>query len=351
MKIKLENIKKIIIFRNDGIGDILNSTPAIHALRKAYADAYITVVTRPPSNEILFNNPDVNDILVYDPQNVQKSLKAKITFIRKLKAEQYDLAIVLHNSSVCNLLAYFSNARYRVGRKNGGKAFSFILTHGVNISDPKGTKHEVDRNLDIVDLVGAETVERKLILKLSAEERACAEEIVISKLKVPISSGKRFCLVGIHPGGSSYDKLWPAEKFAEIANRLIKNFNSCIMLFNGPGEEKIAEKIKNLMKVPPICMQNISIRKMSALIEKCSLFICNDSGPMHIASALNVPTVAIFGSTDHVRWQPYNDKAVIVRRNMECWPCSAHKCKRDFECTKLLSVEDVWEAIKGIDDL
>ncbi len=190
------------------------------------------------------NNPDIDGILVYDPKNIQRSLRAKINFIRKLKAEQYDLAIVLRNSSACNLMAFLSNAHYRVGRKNGGKAFNFTLTHVINISDPKGTKHEIDRNLDIVNIVGADIVDRKLILKLSDEERSYAEETIIDKLKVPISSDKQFCLVGIHPGGSSYDKLWPAEKFAQIANGLIKNFNSCIMLFNGPGEEKISRRDK-----------------------------------------------------------------------------------------------------------
>lgn len=297
------------------------------------------------------NNPDIDSILVYDSKNIQRSLRAKISFFRRLKAEQYDLAIVLHNSSACNLMAYLSNARYRVGHKKGGKAFSFILTHGINIHDPKGTKHEIDRNLDIVRSVGADVLDRKLILKLSDEEKSYAEEIIFKKYKISTSTDRRFCLVGIHPGGSSYDKLWPAEKFAEIANRLIKNFNSCIMLFNGPDEEKLAEEIDKLMKIPPIRMHNIGLRKMAALIERCSLFICNDSGPMHIAAALNVPTVAIFGSTDHVRWQPSSDKAVIVRRDMECWPCSAHKCKRNFECTKLLPVDDVWKAINGIDSL
>lgn len=297
------------------------------------------------------NNPDIDSILVYDPKNIQKSFRSKIDFIRKLRTDRYDLAIVLRNSSGCNFMAYLSKARYRVGRKAEGKAFNFTLTHAIDIFDPKGTKHEIDRNLDVVCAVGADIIDRKLILQLSEEEKDYAEKLIVEKFNIPIHTSKRFCLVGMHPGGSSYDKLWPSENFAEIANRLIKNFNSCIMLFNGPGEEKLAEEIKNLMKIPPILVHGIGLRKMSALIEKCSLFICNDSGPMHIAAALNVPTVAIFGSTDHIRWRPYNDRAVIVRRYMECWPCSAHKCKRDFECTKLLPVEDVWKAINGIDDL
>jgi heptosyltransferase-2 len=86
------------------------------------------------------------------------------------------------------------------------------------------------------------------------------------------------------------------------------------------------------------------LRQFAALLEKCSIFLCNDSGPMHIAAALKVPTVAIFGPTDHVRWRPRSEKASIVRKDVDCWPCSAHKCRRGFECIKTLPVDWVLKA-------
>jgi len=97
-----------------------------------------------------------------------------------------------------------------------------------------------------------------------------------------------------------------------------------------------------------ITIAGLPLRQFAALLEKCSIFLCNDSGPMHIAAALKVPTVAIFGPTDHVRWGTRSDKAVVVRKDVDCWPCSAHKCKKGFECIKTLPVEWVLKAADSI---
>jgi len=335
----IQGVKRILIIRNDGIGDVLNSTPAISALRDTYRDAHISVVVKPPGAEMLRLNPHVDEVLIYNADNM--SLKSRWRFLRRLRADGYDMAIVLRNASQSNFMAYFSGARYRIGRRAERKRFSFTLTHAVDFRDPKGTKHEIDRNMDVARLAGAGDGSRDLVLRLSEEERAWARDFLLMD-KPPRA------LVGIHPGGSSFDKLWPAENFTHVANRLIQDFGAKIVLFGGRGEEDLVRSIQDEMTHPPILATGIQLRQFAALAAECSLFLCNDSGPMHIAAALKVPTVAIFGPTDHVRWKPHSENAVIVRQDMDCWPCSAHKCKRDFECTKLLSVEDVWNAIINV---
>ena len=331
----IQGIRRILIIRNDGIGDVLNSTPAISALRDAYRDAHISVVVKPPGAEMLRLNPHVDKVLIYDADNM--SLRSRWRFLRQLRAERYDMAVVLRNASQSNFMAYFSGARYRIGRRSERKRFSFTLTHGVNFHDPKGTKHETERNMDVARLAGVGDGSRELVLRLSEEERAWARDFL------PVVTPR--VLVGIHPGGSSFDKLWPAENFAHIANRLIQDFGAKIALFGGRGEEDLVRSIQDKMTHPPVLATGIQLRQFAALVAECSLFLCNDSGPMHIAAALKVPTVAIFGPTDHVRWKPHSENAVIVRQDMDCWPCSAHKCRRAFECIKSLPVEDVWSAI------
>jgi len=338
----IQDIKKILVLRPDGIGDVLNSTPAILALREAYPEAHLSVVVSPAGAEVLSLNPSVDEILIYDTGGLHRSLAAKLRFIKKLRADRYDAVVIMRNSSMCNLIAYLSGARYRIGRKSERKRFSFTLTHGVRSRDPKGTKHESDRSMDLVRLIGAESEDRELILYLSEEERAWAGDF-LHRQSIEVSDGSP-PIVGIHPGGSSFDKLWPAENFGEVANRLIQKFGAKIMLFGGPGEDNLIQTIQKTMKHTPIHATGIRLRQFAALVEKCSLFLCNDSGPMHMAAALGVPTAAIFGPTDHVRWKPLNKKAVIVRRDMDCWPCSAHRCKREFECIKSLPVNDVLDA-------
>ncbi len=350
----IQGVKRILIVRNDGIGDVLNSTPAISALRDAYRDAHISVVVKPPGAEVLVLNPHIDEILIYDRDDLHRNLKSRWRFFRQLRTESYDMIVVLRNSSQNNFMAYASGARYRVGRRSERKRFNSTLTHAVTSRDPKGTKHEIDRNMDIVHLVGVKDGSRELVLCLSEEERAWAQDVVRENTPQRASAATENrvpMLVGVHPGGSSFDKLWPAENFASIADRLIQDFSAKIMIFSGYGEDNLVRSIQESMTHSPILATGLQLRQFAALVAECSLFLCNDSGPMHIAAALKVPTVAIFGPTDHVRWKPRNENAVVVRRDMDCWPCSAHKCKRAFECTKLLPVKDVWNAIINVSSI
>lgn len=329
------DINKILIIRNDGIGDMLNSTPAISALRVSYPNARISVFSKFPASEVLRFNPHVDEVIAHDDGGFLKKLK----LVKQIRSNNYDLAVVLQNSSECNLLAYLSGAKYRLGRK--GKRFSSMLTHRVELKDQKGTKHEVERNLDVVRLIGVKEIDQRLFFILSDEEKVLAREFLKHH-------GLMERFAGIHPGGSSFDKLWQAEKFAIISDKLHTEFGLDILLFCGPNEQNLVKEFKSKISVPFVLASQISLRMMSALIEKCSIFICNDSGPMHIASALNVPTVAIFGPTDHIRWGPLSENAIVVRKEVNCWPCSAHKCKSEFYCIKSLTVEEVWDGILKI---
>lgn len=331
----MQNVERILVLRPDGIGDALNSTPAISALRSAYPKAHISMALKPPGAEIMLLNPHIDDIIIYNAA----SLRAKLGFLKQLRSKNFDMAIVLRDSAQCNFMAYASGARYRLGRNTKHKRFRSTLTHRVEMRDPKGTKHEVDRNMDVVRLAGATETNEGLILELSVEEREWARDF----LKIQNSKTEAL-LVGIHPGGSSYDKLWPVENFACVADTLVEQFGAQIMLFSGPDENHLIEGIKSEMKHPVISASGIELRQSAALIGSCSLFVCNDSGPMHISAALETPTAAIFGPTDYVRWRPYSKKSVIVKLDMDCWPCSAHKCKRQYKCIKLLPASDVLEA-------
>jgi heptosyltransferase-2 len=382
--VEYSDIKNILLIRADGIGDALNSTPAISALRKTYPSARISIIVKQFGADILSQNPDIDEILIYNPSKLHKSFIGKVRFFSELRSKNFDAAIVLQNSSLCNFMAFVSGAKIRVGRRSEPKRFNRTLTHWISLKDPKGTKHEIDRSFDLIRLINVENGSRDLVLRLSDSEKAFADDFLLrnygssdfrveKSLKIPLypplvkgeydmgfpfskeesevslaSSHPLFHLVGIHPGGSSVDKLWLPENFAEIADRLIDEFKSKIMLFYGHNEDHLAKIILSKMKNKPILISGVSLRQLCAFIERCSFFICNDSGPMHIASAFKIPTVAIFGSTDYVRWGPQHEKALVVRKEMDCFPCSAHKCKKKYECTKSLPISDVWNAILGL---
>ena len=335
----LPNIEKILIIRNDGIGDLLNSTPAIAMLRQNYVDAEITVLVQPLNAPILVGNPDIDRVLIFDRSNEHRRLRDRLRFYQNLRREKYDLAVVMRTASWCNFVAFLSGARYRLGRYQ--KRFKSTLTHPWRGRYKKGEVHEVDRNLDLVELICNGDRHRRLTLNLLDDEIEGTRQLLTDWGIAPHDF-----LVGIHPGGSSFDKRWPEENYAQVADALVHEYGAKILILRGPDEAELERNLQSAVQSKSIGYAPGSIRELAALIKHCNLFVCNDSGPMHIAAALDVPTVAIFGPTDHVAWKPLSDAATIVRRDMPCWPCSAHKCKIGWECTKKLAVNTVWNEVE-----
>ena len=338
---RLPHIRKILILRNDGIGDLLNSTPAIAMLRQTYLDAEITVLVQPLNAPILIGNPDVDRVLIFDREHAHHRLRDRLRFYWHLRQEHYDLVVVMRTSSWCNFIAFLSGAKYRLGRDQ--KQFRSFLTHAWQGQYKKGKTHEVDRNFDLVRLICNNSGgHRRLVLNLLADEIESTKHLLAAWKITPNDF-----LVGIHPGGSSFDKRWPEENYAQIADALVNEYNAKILILRGPNEAKLERNIQRVVQSDSIAYAPKSIRELAALIKRCDLFVCNDSGPMHIAAALDVRTVAIFGPTDHVAWEPLSAEATIVRRDMPCWPCSAHKCTIGWECTKKLTVDTVRDRVEA----
>lgn len=333
----LPNLNKILVIRVDGIGDLLNSTPALSLLRENYPSAEITVLARPLNASVLIGNPDVDRILVYDRDGKHRGFLAQFQFYRELRRERFQLVVAMQTAMSSHLVAFLSGAPYRLGRYQ--KRFRSTLTHAWRGKYPKGDTHEVDRNLELVRLICNGKGKRELIFHLLPDEIDTAK----SQLTSWDIDSETF-LIGIHPGGSSFDKRWPERQYAELADRLAHCYNATLLLLRGPGEEALTDNIQKAMQSTAITHAPETIRELGALLSCCDLVVCNDSGPMHLAAAVDVPTVAIFGPTDHVAWHPLSENASIVRRDMPCWPCSAHKCKIGWECTKKLPVEPVWNA-------
>ena len=278
----LPNVRKILIIRNDGIGDLLFDREAGDRLR----------------------------------------------FYHNLRREKYDLAIAMRTASWSNFVVFLSGARYRLGRYH--KRFKHTLTHAWKGEYQKGNVHEVDRNLELVQLICEGGGDRRLVFNLLDDEIAHAK----CQLCDWGITHDDF-VVGIHPGGSSFDKRWPEGSYAQIADQLVREYNAKILILRGPREAELDRNIRKAMQSASIAYAPKSIRELA------------DSGPMHIAAALDVPMVTLFGPTDHVVWKPLSDKATVVRRDMPCWPCSAHKCKIGWECMKKLPVDMVWREVEA----
>lgn len=235
---KLPNVKKILIIRNDGIGDAVLSAPAIAWLKRNYPNSEITVFARSLNAPIFKNNPDLDRVIIFDKEKSQ--LLDQIRFFRQIRREAFDLVIVMKSAWWTNFLAMISGAKYRVGYNR--KRFRFALTHKLNFRYKKGDRHFIDRFLDLFGLVCDGDPDRKLILNLSDSEIENAHE----KLRSVGVQTSDF-VIGIHPGGSSFEKRWNETDFAQIADLLISTkHNVKILLLRGPDEIELERNIAKI---------------------------------------------------------------------------------------------------------
>ena len=218
----LPDINKILIIRVDGIGDLLNSTPAISLLRKNYTSAEITVLARPLNAPVLMGNPDVDRVWVFDRDGKHRGISARLQFYRELRRERFQLVVAMQTAMWSHLVAFLSGAPYRLGRYQ--KRFRSTLTHAWRGRYRKGETHEVDRNLELVRLICEGEGKRKLVYHVLPDEIATAKA-----QRTSWGVEDDTFLIGIHPGGSSFDKRWPEKQYADLADRLAQQYNATIL--------------------------------------------------------------------------------------------------------------------------
>jgi lipopolysaccharide heptosyltransferase II len=317
-------VRNILLIRIDRIGDIVLSTPALKALRKGFPSAHISLLVSPAMTELLSNCPYVDDIIPYNG-------------VSSLGMREFDLAVDLHLDYPLRtaVIAYRSRARYRVGFNIAGKGVFF----NVRISPDKKGKHLIDHTLEIVKAIGAEIDDRVPELSISPDAKAYVSSFM-SRNHV---SDTRL-LIGIHPGGYYPSQRWMTERFAATGDKIIEDYAAQIVLIGGPGEETLAEKTASAMRGEPLVWVNESLVNLVALIDKCDLLICNNSGPLHIATAVKTPTVSTLGPTDPVRWWPHGGTSVVVKKRLSCIGCNRGECSHHV-CMRQITVDEVMEAV------
>lgn len=332
-----DRIKRILIIRTDRIGDVILSTPTVRAVRQNFPECFIGFLTTPYTEELVSENQDIDEVFIY---NRSIFLSEKDGFIKKLKEYKFDLAVVLCPFFESALIAYLSGAPFRIGYPLNGS--EFLLTTKIDIKSRY--KHEIESCLDVVRAIGVDTVDKRPRLDLSAEAERYTEYfftkngILVSDLKI--------C---IHPGGYEKHTRWIPEGYAKVADILIGEYRAKVILLGSRLDKEILDKIIKLMSQRPILTDfDISLQRLAGIIKRCDIFLGNNSGPMHIASAVGTPVVAIFGAIHPLdsenKWAPYGEGNIIVRKEMDCIDCHPGHC-RDYRCMKMITVEDVLEAI------
>lgn len=331
-----ESITKILVIEMDGIGDAVLSTPTLRALRVHFPQAHIALMVKPETKAIVSQNPWSNEVIVYE----KGSFVQRLRFIQGLRKRCFDLAIdlfldyPLENS----LLAYLSRARYRVGYDIAGRGIFF----NIRVTWDKKEKHTIEHTLDVARAIDVDTANREPEIIVSSQSKKVIEEFLSQH-----NISREELVVGIHPGGRYSTQCWSSEGFARVGDEVAKKYRAKIIIIASPRGAGLAQDMMNLMETEPIVMTDeISLEQLIALIDRCNLFICNNSGPLHIAVALKTPTVSTMGPTIPERWWPIGENHMVIRKDLPCSPCNLGYCPRGtHDCMGLITVQEILEAV------
>jgi len=335
---KRKAFKRILIVRTDRIGDVLLSTPVIKALRYAYPNAYIAMMVSPYAKDIVEGNPFLDEVIIYDKDGKHKSWPRSLKFARNLKKRRFDLALILHPTNRMHLITFFAGIRRRIGY---GRKLGFLLTDRIKHTKQLGEKHELEYALDLVRYLGFEPQDKTLFMPIKPESEAWAEELFKQE---GIKKADR--ILAIHPAASCPSKVWPNERFADVADRLIEKFGFKVLVIAGPKDLALSGDVIKHMHHPAANLSGkTSVSQLASILKRCNLFISNDSGPVHIAASVGVPVISIFGRNQKglspKRWGPTGKKDKVLHKEIGCIECLAHNCTKEFACLKAISVDEV----------
>jgi heptosyltransferase-2 len=336
MVIKADNI---LIRGTNWIGDAVMTLPAIAAVRNTLPGARITILVKPWVADVFRLCPDVDEIMVYERPGAHNGPAGLFRLAGELRKRHFDAAILLQNAIEAAIIALLAGIPIRAGYNSDGRGF--LLTHAVRRTKAIRRIHQTDYYLEMVKALGCRPAGRDALLTLRKDDERLADALLAEHdlQDAPL-------LVGMAPGASyGPAKKWFPERFAHVADRLIEDFGAQVLLFgsadDAPSIAGVQQGAKNSLES---FAGTTALCEAMALIARCRLFISNDSGLMHAAAALGVPTIAIFGSTNPTTTSPPGKNHAILYKDVACSPCLKTNCPTDFKCMDLVGVEDVYEA-------
>ncbi|GLI39691.1 lipopolysaccharide heptosyltransferase II [Geobacter hydrogenophilus] len=336
-------VRTILVRAVNWLGDAVMTTPALRAIRESFPDARITVLANPLVAELLAHHETVDAVHVYDRKGSHAGLRGRLRLARELRAERFDLAILLQNAFDAALIARLARIPRIMGYRTDGRGI--LLTHGAPVTPEIKQLHHVDYYLAMLSRFGIETGDKRLSLTVTREEDEDAARLLS---EAGIAAGD--FVIGINPGATyGSAKRWYPERFAAVAETLASRWGGKMVITGGGGEKNIADEIEGALGGRCLNLAGkTTVRSLMAIIKRCDFFVTNDSGPMHIAAAFGVPLVAIFGSTDHTTTSPFTERAVVVRSQADCAPCLLRECPSDHRCMTGVSVDDVVKAAEQL---
>ena len=336
---------RILIRATNWVGDAIMALPALRVVREKFAQAEIAVLARPYVLDIYREQGIADQLIPYDSAGEHRGFKGRERLAAQLRERKFDTALLLQNAFDAAWLAWRAKIPERIGYARDGR--SLLLTKAVEVPrEGEIPKHERFYYLELVRRAG--WLERLpevpwIELTISGEKRDRAEEFLIA---AGTRSRSKRIAVG---AGASYGsaKCWPPERFAQALNQLTQRNDADVIFFGTAGETAVSTAILAGLRKPAIDLTGKTpIAELPALLSRCNLFIGNDSGAMHVAAAVGLPVVAVFGPTDPNGTAPVTPVCTVVQEKTYCSPCFLRRCPTDHRCMKAVTPGMVEEAAR-----
>jgi len=331
---------KVLVRAPNWVGDAIMALPALREVRKRSREAEIAIVARPYVADIYREQQICDELIAYDSNGVHAGISGREQLAAQLRAQKFDVALLLQNAFDAAWLAWRAGIPERIGYGRDGR--SFLLTKAIPV--PKSGEipaHEKFYYLELLRRTGwtdSLADESFIQLMVGGEKRRNAEEMLA---KAGARTGALRVAIG---AGASYGsaKCWLPSRFAELANRLQSQKDADIILFGTAAEATVSNLISAEMHRRPVDLTGkTAITDLPALLSQCHLFIGNDSGAMHVAAAVGLPVVAVFGPTDPLGTAPVTPQCSIVQEKPYCSPCFLRRCPTDHRCMMKITVDMV----------
>jgi len=344
---------RVLIIRLGGLGDVVNTLPAVRALRQELPAAHLTWLVEEPSAALVAANPDVSEVIVLPRRRWSGMLprpwlwpcavSEATRLLHTLRRQGFDLLLDFQGNLKSGILARVTGVPRRIGFTPGASRECNSLFMTELVQPPSERIARVEKHLTLVRRVAPTAFYSRPEIRLSPEDEAATDDF----LQRAGLAEKR--IVGIHPGTSPFGafKRWPTERYGEVAARLGERLGTTTIVTWGCGEEALAEAVVASARGHATRAPALTPTQLAALMKRMDLFIAADTGPLHLAALLNRPVVALFGPKDPAIYGPYDCPSVIVRKELPCSPCTRRRCAH-VRCIMEISVNDVCAAAEQL---
>ena len=297
----LDQIGRILILRMGPLGETLLTTPVIRALRGRFPDAHIAYMVAPGREDLVSENPNLDEVITYSV-SIPK-------LIYGMAKRSFQMVVILQPTFRLVLHTFLARIPFRIGfETNSGKGRLLHVAVTNNID-----QHEAARYLDVVRGIGIEPDNEEPEMFVNPTAQRWADDFLAG---VGVSSD--LPLIGLNPGSGSESRRWSKEGFAQVGDQLHQKYNAQIFITAGDAEGNLPNDVADLMSCSPIIVTGATPMQLGAMLQRCRLYISNDTGPMHMSTAVKTPTIALFGASNPRQWGPHwHPHTIIARESME----------------------------------